>query len=356
MITDFRRNEMENTMKVAVMTELGKIEIQRRPIPTPKKGEVLVKIEYVGVCGSDLHYFEKGRIGDFIVQFPFVLGHECSGTIVGLGDGVKKFKSGDRITIEPGIVCGTSKYCKSGRYNLCPDMQFWATPPYDGVFQEYVAYPENQCFKLPDSISTMEGALMEPLAVGFHAAAQADAHLGQTAMVMGSGCIGLVSLLALKAKGVSKVIVTDVIDVRLDKAKELGAEVVINSSREDVVERIMKETDGEGVDIVIDTSGLNVCMDQAVRGTCMGGTIVCVGYPPSGETVVPMSVAINKELTIKTIFRYRNTYPLEIDAVASGKVNLKGIVTNIFDFDDIQNAMDRSLKEKASIVKSVIKM
>ena len=347
---------MADMMKVAVMTELGKLEIQQRPVPVPKKGEVLVKLEYIGVCGSDLHYFESGRIGDFVVELPFVLGHECSGSVVGTGEGVKTLAVGDRITIEPGLVCGTCKYCKSGRYNLCPDMEFFATPPYDGVFQEYVAYPENQCFKLPDSISTLEGALMEPLAVGFHAAAQADAHLGQTALVLGSGCIGLVSLLALKAKGVGKVIISDVLDVRLAKAKELGADVVLNSKTDDVLARVLEETGGEGVDIVIDTAGLDVCMEQAVRGTCMGGTIVCVGYPPSGNTVVPMSVAINKELTIKTIFRYRNTYPLEIDAVAGGKVNLKGLVTDIFDFDDIQNAMDRSLREKDRIVKAVIKM
>ena len=201
---------MDGMMKTAVMTDLRKVEIQERPIPQPKDDEALVKVEYVGICGSDLHYYEAGRIGNFIVETPFVLGHEAGGTVVEVGKNVKNLKVGDRVALEPGKTCGHCEFCKQGKYNLCPDVVFFATPPVDGVFQEYVAHEAGLCFKLPENVSTMEGALIEPLAVGMHAASQGDAHLGQTAVVTGAGCIGLVSLLALKARGVSKVIVVDV--------------------------------------------------------------------------------------------------------------------------------------------------
>ena len=201
---------MSNKMKVAIMTDLNKLEIVERDIPVPKDNEVLVKIENVGICGSDIHYYEHGAIGDFIVKTPFVLGHESGGTVVQVGKDVTHLKVGDKVALEPGKTCGHCEFCKTGRYNLCPDVVFFATPPVDGVFQEYVAHEANLCFKLPENVSTLEGALIEPLAVGFHAAMQADAKIGQTAVVTGAGCIGLVSMMALKAMGVSKVYVVDI--------------------------------------------------------------------------------------------------------------------------------------------------
>ncbi|MDD3337588.1 MAG: alcohol dehydrogenase catalytic domain-containing protein, partial [Lachnospiraceae bacterium] len=196
---------MDKMMKTAVMTDIEKVEIQERPVPVPGEKEVLVKVENVGICGSDLHYYESGRIGDFIVKTPFVLGHEAAGTVVETGKGVTNLKVGDRVALEPGKTCGECEFCKAGKYNLCKDVIFFATPPVDGVFQEYVAHEAALCFKLPDSMDTVEGALIEPLAVGMHAARQGNAGMGQTAVVTGAGCIGLVTLLSLKAMGVSKV-------------------------------------------------------------------------------------------------------------------------------------------------------
>lgn len=178
-----------------------------------------------------MHYYETGRIGDYIVKPPFVLGHEPGGTVVEVGKGVKHLKVGDRVALEPGKTCGHCEFCREGKYNLCSDVIFFATPPVDGVFQEYVAHEADLCFKLPDNVDTMEGALIEPLAVGFHAANQGDAHAGQTAVVFGAGCIGLVSMMALKAEGISKVYVVDIMQKRLDKALELGATGVINPKR-----------------------------------------------------------------------------------------------------------------------------
>ena len=343
-------------MKVAVMLGIGKMGFEERDIPQPKDDEVLVKLEYVGICGSDLHYYESGAIGDYVVKPPFVLGHEPGGTVVEVGKNVTHLKVGDRVALEPGKTCGHCEFCKTGRYNLCPDVVFFATPPVDGVFQEYVAHEAGLCFKLPDNVSTMEGALIEPLAVGFHAARQGGAQAGQVAVVTGAGCIGLVSMMALKAMGVSKVYSVDVMDKRLDKALELGADGVINGSREDAVKKVMELTGGMGCDLVIETAGTEITTRQAVQMTKKGATIVLVGYSKTGEIKMPISLALDKELTIKTVFRNRNIYPKAIDAVASGRVNLKGIVTNEFALDDIQEAMDESVNNKADIVKAVVKI
>ena len=347
---------MNGNMKVAVMESIGKMGYTTRPIPTPKANEVLVKLEYVGICGSDMHYYETGAIGNFIVEPPFVLGHEPGGVVVEVGENVKHLKVGDRVALEPGKTCGHCEFCRTGRYNLCPDVVFFATPPVDGVFQEYVAHEADLCFKLPENVSTLEGALIEPLAVGFHAANQGSAHAGQTAVVMGAGCIGLVTMMALKAEGVSKVYVVDIMQKRLDKAMELGADGVINGKDEDAVEAVMRLTEGAGCDLVIETAGTEFTTRQCIRMTKKGATIVLVGYSKTGEMTLPMSMALDKELTIKTIFRYRHIYPMAIDAVASGRVNLKGIVTDLFDFDDLQNAMDKSIADKANIVKAVVKI
>lgn len=347
---------MEGKMRAAVMNGIGKIGFEEREIPKPKANEVLVKLEYVGICGSDLHYYETGAIGSYVVEPPFVLGHEPGGVVVETGARVRHLKVGDRVALEPGKTCGHCEFCKEGKYNLCPDVIFFATPPVDGVFQEYVAHEADLCFKLPENVSTLEGALIEPLAVGFHAAIQGDAHLGQKAVVMGAGCIGLVSMMALKARGVSDVYVVDIMEKRLDKAMELGATEVINGKTEDVAERIRELTSGKGADLVIETAGTEITTRQAIEIAKKGSSLVLVGYSKSGEMTLPMSLVLDKELTFKTVFRYRHIYPMAIEAVAAGKVNLKGIVTDIFKLEEAQKAMDYSVNNKADIVKAVLRI
>lgn len=347
---------MNGMMKTAVMTDMMEVEIQERPIPSIADNEVLVKVENVGICGSDLHYYESGRIGNFIVKTPFVLGHEAGGTVVEVGKAVTNLKMGDRVAMEPGKTCGECEFCKKGKYNLCEAVVFFATPPVDGVFQEYVAHEAALCFKLPENVSTLEGALIEPLAVGMHAAMQGNAHIGQTAVVTGAGCIGLVSVLALKAMGVSKVYVVDVIDKRLEKAMELGADGVINGKEEDAVAKVMELTGGKGCDLSIETAGTQITTAQLIKMAKKGSTIVLVGYSASGEITLPIGTALDKELTFKTVFRYRNIYPMAIEAVASGKIDIKGIVTNSYELDDIKEALDACVKNKADIVKGVIKV
>jgi len=342
---------MKNT--AAFLTGLEKIEFRDIEVPKIKDDEVLVKMEAVGVCGSDVHYYSHGRIGDFVVKFPFILGHECAGTIVEAGSAVKNLKVGDRVALEPGIPCGSCEFCLSGKYNLCPDVRFFATPPYDGCLMNYVTHPAQFAFKLPDNVSSVEGALVEPLAIGINAALTGGVKLGDTVVIFGSGCIGLVTLLASKAYGATKVIVVDVIEKRLNVAKGMGA-VTLNAKECDVRGEIMKLTDGKGAQVVIDCAGTNDTFCQTVEVAKAGGTIVWVGLASdtvSGLRVGPIST---KELTIKSIFRYKNLYPTAIAAIAGGKIDVSGIVSNKYKFEDTPKAFAETLKNAQNIVKSVI--
>lgn len=346
---------MEGNMKVAVMNGIGEMGYLERPIPRPKDNEALIRMEYVGICGSDLHYYESGRIGNYIVKPPFVLGHETGGTVVEIGKGVTGLNVGDRVALEPGKTCGSCEFCRTGRYNLCAEVEFFATPPYDGVLQEYVAHEARLCFKLPENVSTLAGALIEPLAVGIHAANQGEAQAGQTAVITGAGAIGLVTLLALKNKGLTNIIVVDIIKKRLDKALELGAAHVIDASETDPVHRILELTGGKGCDLGVETAGTEITANQLIHAVKKGSNIVLVGYGNTGRMYLEMSLALDKEVTFKTVFRYRHIYPMAIEATANERINPEGIVTDFFSFDDIQNAMDSCVRNKADIVKAVIR-
>lgn len=338
------------------MTGIRKMKLDIIYIPEPAVNEVLVKLEYVGICGSDVHFFEHGRIGDYVVEGDYILGHECAGVVVKTGPGVSKLKVGDKVALEPGIVCGQCKYCKSGKYNLCPDVVFLATPPYHGCLKDYITYPENMTFKLPDNISTKEGALIEPLAVGMHAASQGNVRIGDSVVILGAGCIGLVTLLACKASGATNVIVTDVLSKRLEYAKKLGANAVINSKEEDIMTKVKNLTGGVGADVVIETAGSEITIAQTADLVCRGGRIVLVGLAP--KEIIPynfMSIMC-KEAEIKSVFRYRNMFPICINAVADGKINISDIVTHEFEFEKSEDAFNFVIDNKTDVVKAVIRL
>ena len=324
------------------------------PVPVPGANEVLIKIKVVGICGSDMHYYQHGRIGDFIVEGDFVLGHESAGEVIEVGLNVKNLKVGDRVALEPGKTCGKCKYCKEGKYNLCPNVEFFATPPFHGVFTNYVTHPEDMCFKLPDNVSFMEGALVEPLAVGLHASGMGEVKLGDTVVIFGSGCIGLVTLLSCKAKGASKVYVVDVLVNRLETAKRLGADEVINARENDIIQKINELTDGHGADVVIETAGAEATVKQTADVVSRGGTIVLVGMTPKDETSFNFMKLMGKEGQIKTIFRYRNLYPVAISAISSGAINVKSIVSHEYDFGHVKEAFDFVVNNAKDVVKAVI--
>lgn len=326
------------------------------PVPKVMDNEVLVKVDAVGICGSDVHYYQHGRIGDFVVEGDFILGHECAGEVVEVGSKVKNLVVGDRVALEPGKTCGKCEFCKSGKYNLCPDVEFFATPPYHGVFTNYVTHPEDMCFKLPENVSNVEGALVEPLAVGLHATEIGGVKLGDTVVIYGSGCIGLVTLLASKARGASKIIVVDVLENRLKTAKKLGATHVINSREEDAVKAIDTITEGKGAHVVIDAAAADATVRQTVDVLKVGGTIVLVGMTAKDEVNFNFMKLMSKEGTFKTIFRYRNLYPVAINAIASGSINVKDIVSHEFEFDKTKEAFDFVVNNAKDVVKAVIRI
>lgn len=207
-------------MKAAVMHNTREIKIETLPVPDINHDEVLIKVMAVGICGSDLHYYTNGRIGNYVVEKPFILGHECAGEIAAVGSSVDQFKVGDRVAVEPGVTCGRCEACKEGRYNLCPDVQFLATPPVDGAFVQYIKMRQDFVFSIPDSLSYEDAALIEPFSVGIHAAARTKLQPGSTVAIMGMGPVGLMAVAAAKAYGAGTIIVTDLEPLRLDAAKK----------------------------------------------------------------------------------------------------------------------------------------
>ena len=349
---------MMKMQKGAYMQGIDKMILKEIPVPTAEGKQVLVKIEYVGICGSDVHYFHHGCCGAYKVDLSedFMLGHECAGTVVEVGKEVTDLKVGDRVALEPGITCGKCEFCKSGHYNLCPDVVFLATPPVQGCYEQYIAFPEDMCFKLPENMSTLEGCLIEPLSVGFYAANQGEVQTGDTVVILGAGCIGLVTLLACKAHGAGQMIVVDLVDARLEKAKELGATAVINSKEKDVFQEVERLTGGRGGDVVFETAGSAVTIAQTPFLVRRGGTITLVGISAQEEINYNFAQIMDKEASIKSVFRYRNIYPKAISAVASGAIDVKSIVTHEFDLEHIQEAFDEAVNNKTDLVKAVIKV
>ena len=346
---------MKGKMKVAIMPEKRKLEVVEREIPQPKAGELQVKLEYVGVCGSDLHFYNDGRIGNWVPDEPLVLGHEPGGVVTDIGGGVTGFKVGDRICIEPGVGCGVCDMCKKGLYNLCPHMSFMAIPhERDGVWSEYCTHPANMCYKLPDNVSTLEGALIEPLAVGFHAVGLSGAKIGENAVVLGCGCIGLVTIMVLKAIGINEIYAVDVIDKRLQKAAELGATKILRGDREDVKGFVNSLPNG-GVNHVFETAGNKSTTLLSAKLIQMGGTVTLVGMCPDPEITYDIGSLQAKEGRIITVFRYRNLYPTAIKAVSQGLIPVKSIVSHLFDFKDIVEGVAYSNDNKADVIKAVIR-
>lgn len=341
-------------MKVSVMKGVRHIVEEERALPSIGSKEVLIQVMDCGICGSDVHYYEHGRIGDFVVEKPMILGHECAGRIVAVGEQVGNLKKGDLVAVEPGYTCGKCEYCKKGLYNLCPDVVFLATPPYDGAFAEYLKYPADMVFKLPEDMDTVEGALLEPFCVGLHAVNQSGGDLGDSAVILGTGCIGLCTMLALKSKGIHEIYVVDMIQKRLDMAKQLGATEVINASVTEAVEKIMELTNGQGTSLVFETAGTRVTTQQTAKLVKRGGTVVLVGMAANPIFEYDFGTLQSKEAKIHTVFRYRNLYPAAIDVVSRCRLPLKQIVTDYYTFSDIPTAMEDSIERKADMVKAVI--
>ena len=347
------KNKTQN--QVAFMSRPGQMEFGIVPMPDIGENDVLVQIEWCGICGSDIHYYEYGRIGDYVVNGDFILGHEVAGTVVQTGSEVKTLSTGDRVALEPGIPCGKCEMCRQGKYNLCKDVVFFATPPVQGALQRYVRHPADMCFRLPDGVSTRYGAVVEPLSVGLHACAQGGVKLGDDVVILGSGCIGLCTLLAAKASGASRVIVADLFEKRLAFAKKLGADFVVNSKSEDLRHRVCEIFGERGADVVLETAGASATIYQSAYLAKAGGTVVLVGISVEGNQKYSFNQVMGKELTIKSVFRYRNCYPVAIRAIASGKIDVEQIVTHEFPFEETPKAFDTVISDAQNVVKGIIR-
>ncbi len=350
-----RRRYMKGKMKAAVLHKPLDLRVEEVSIPQIGSNEILVKMKRVGVCGSDVHFYLEGSIGSFIVKKPLILGHECAGEIVEIGDEVKTFRIGQRVVIEPGFTCGKCEYCKSGRYNLCREVKFYAAPPYDGAFAEFVSAPEQNVFVMPAEMSFEEGAMIEPLAVGMMAAKMGEVTAHDTVAVLGAGPIGQMALQAAKTYGVPETFVSDIVDYRLEYAKKYGAKEAINASKENMVEKIMELTDNKGVDVVIEASGASQSIQQSIDIVKPGGRIVLVGYPPK-DVQMPLSKVIANELRIQGIHRYANVYPTAIKDVSSGKAIVKPFVTNVFPLEKIKEAFEANINKTGNPMKIQITM
>lgn len=318
------------------------LRLVQTPIPEINDDEVLLRMDCVGICGSDVHYWQTGACGHFVLKEPMIMGHEASGVVAKLGKKVKNLKVGDRVAIEPGVPCRYCEFCKTGRYHLCPDMSFCATPPVHGNLVRYYKHAADFCFKLPDHVSMEEGALLEPLAVGIHSCRRGGVSAGHVVLVLGAGPIGLLTMLAAKAFGASKVLITDILQSRLDFARQLGADHTLLVTREsNEADLVMKihELLGGHPDVSFDASGAQATVRLSLLATKSGGVAVLVGMGAPEQTV-PLSGALAREVDIRGIFRYVNDYPTALAMVASGKINVKPLVTHHFSIEESLEAYE----------------
>ncbi|XP_043465405.1 sorbitol dehydrogenase-like [Leptopilina heterotoma] len=340
----------------AILYGINDIRLEQTPIEEPNEGEVLLEMSCVGICGSDVHYLVAGRIGDFIVKEPMIIGHEASGTVVKLGKNVTNLKVGDRVAIEPGVSCRMCSFCKEGRYNLCPDMIFCATPPVHGNLRKYYKHAADFCFKLPDHMSMEEGALLEPLSCGVHACKRANVGIGSKVLILGAGPIGLVTLLVAKAMGASKIVITDLVQERLDMAKRLGADATMlirkDATEKDNIKKVYELFDDQP-DKTIDASGAQSSIRLAILATKSGGVAVLVGMG-APEVQIPLIDALVREVDIRGIFRYANDYKDALDLVASGKINVKPLITHNFKIEETKKAFEAAMTPECKAIKVMI--
>jgi D-xylulose reductase len=341
-------------MVALVLEKAGQLSLREIDLPArvgPR--DVRVAISTVGICGSDVHYYQHGAIGQFVVNAPMVLGHEAAGRVIEVGDEVEHLRIGDRVCMEPGVPDPNSRASRLGIYNLDPAVRFWATPPVHGCLTPSVVHPAAYTFRLPDNVSFAEGAMVEPLAVGMHAATKARIKPGDLAVVMGAGPIGMVTALAALAGGCSRVVMTDVLQPKLDLAATLGPITPVNVSRESVSEVVNSLTDGWGADIVFEASGNARSVAGVFEPLCPGGTVVFIGMP-AGPVPIDIVAGQVKEARIETVFRYAHMYPRALALMGSGKIDVKPLITDTFAFEDSIAAFDYACNMRPSSVKAQI--
>lgn len=329
-----------------------RLEMVSRPIP--KDSEVLVKILANGLCGSDMHFFEQGRLGPFVVNEPYIPGHEAVGRIEIANTVGDALLVGELVVIEPGIPCGNCEICRSGRYNLCPDVVFLSAPPINGTFAEYVAISASMVHRLPEGVTLEEGALVEPLSVGLQACNRARLKPGSTVAILGSGPIGLITMLVARSLGATLIIMIDVLQSRLDIAKGLGASILINGSEVTAVSQVQAVTKGRGVDVVFDTSGSSKAAATTPHLARRGGVVVMVGWPEVDQFPYPIETVIEKELDVRGVNRYCNTFGPVLSLLEHRVLSVKDVISHRFPFDKVVEAFWFASEHRNEVTKIII--
>ena len=316
--------------------------------------DVRIKLHTVGICGSDVHYYTHGKIGPFEVKAPMILGHEASGTVIETGAEVTTLNPGDRVCMEPGIPDPNSKATRMGMYNIDPAVRFWATPPVHGILRPTCVHPEAFTFKLPDSVSFAEAAMVEPLAVGVHAATKARVRPGDIAVVLGAGPIGLVTALSALAAGCARVYVTDIAEKKLEIAGSLSRAITpVNVTRENLAEVVKRDTDGWGADVVFEATGSPRAAAQIFEPLAPGGCVVMIGGQPDPISY-DAGAAMVREARVENIFRYAHVFPRCVAMLASGAIDVKPLITRTFEFDDSVHAFEVAASAPPADVKMQI--
>lgn len=346
---------MPDTMKAAVLHAVHDLRVEELPVPevSPER-DVLVRLRSVGICGSDVHFFERGGIGKYPLTAPTTMGHEAAGEVVEVLDEACGLKVGDRVAVEPGYPCRRCEFCRSGRYNLCRRMTFLAAPPVHGAFAEYLAWPSDFLYPLPEALALDEGAMIEPLAVGMWAATRGGVRPGDTVAVLGAGPIGLTTLQATLAHGATRVIVSDLVPMRRELAERLGATDLIDAADPDAEARIMELTGGRGVDVAFECAGAIPALQMALRIARNGGTAQIVGMPAEQHPEIPLYELINREVDLRALFRYAGCYPPAIALVGAGRVDVASLITHHFTLAETPEAMVFVRDHRDEVIKAII--
>lgn len=338
-------------MRALVLEKKGELSLREIALPLDVgPDDVKIAIHTVGVCGSDVHYYTHGAIGSYVVRAPMVLGHEAAGTIVEIGANVETLKVGDRVCMEPGVPNLSSRATKLGIYNVDPNVTFWATPPVHGILAPYAVHPAAFTFKLPDNVSFAEGAMVEPFAIGMQAASRARIVPGDVAVVVGCGPIGIMIALAALAGGCSKVLISDFSAPKLKIAAQYAGIVPVNIGEQSLVDAVAAATDNWGADIVFEASGSPKAFADLFDVVRPGGAVVLVGLPVE-PVALNVPAAISKEVRIETVFRYANIFDRALQLIASGKVDLKPLITGTYAFADSIEAFERAAQGNPQDVK-----
>jgi L-iditol 2-dehydrogenase len=349
-------NKESTTMRAARLHGIRDMRLEDLPRPTPGPGEVLLKVASVGVCGSDVHYYEHGRIGSQVVTAPIILGHEFSAWVAGLGPGVAGLQAGQLVAVEPSVSCGKCECCREGHPNLCLRVRFCGTPPVDGVFAEYAVMPAENCFPLPAGFSPAEGALLEPLGVAIHSVDLAHLKPGQTVAVLGAGSIGLLTAAVARAGGAGEVYMTEPLAYRRQFALEYAADAALDPSATDVVAEIVRLTGGRGVDVAFEAAGAPETPNQAAAVTRRGGKVILAGISADDTLTFNSSIVRHRGLTLKLVRRMKHTYPRAIRLMQKGLLDVKPLATHRLPLERIVEAFEMVANYSDGVLRAIVQV